>query len=100
MKIPKPYRPSTRHTQLYPGVLFVYSMKCRQSSSYKNFTKNVNFWLLFDPWDKSEKSKTLLRICETCPINLAMIKNVDGVQVTRNSSDERTDRGNNNIPEL
>ena len=32
MKIPKPYCISSRHTQSYLRVSFVYSMKCRQSS--------------------------------------------------------------------
>ena len=50
-------------------VVFVYSMKCRQSSSDNNFTKNIIFWLFIDPWGKKyENSKTLLRICKTCPI--------------------------------
>ena len=33
MKIPKPHCTSTSHSQSYPRVSFVYSMKCRQSSS-------------------------------------------------------------------
>ena len=32
--------------------------------------------------------------------NMATTEDVDWVQVTRNSSDGRTDRGNKNIPEL
>ena len=43
MKIPKPFCTSARHTKSYPKLSFVYSMKCRQSSSENNCTKNVLF---------------------------------------------------------
>ena len=37
IKIPKPHCTSTSHSQSYPRVSFVYSMKCRQSSSDNSF---------------------------------------------------------------
>ena len=67
MKYPKPFI-SKRHSQSFPRVSFAYSMKCRQSTSDNNFTKNVIFWLLIDPCGKHENSKNLLRICKTCAI--------------------------------
>ena len=58
LKIPKPYCKSTRHTQSYPRVSFVYSMKCRQSSCDNNFTKNIIFGPLFTPVAKMKIWKT------------------------------------------
>ena len=65
MKIPKP---CYKEHPTISRVLFVYSMKCRQSSSDNNFTINIICWPLIDPWGKNENSKTLLHICETYPI--------------------------------
>ena len=65
MKIPKPCCTFKRHSQSYPRVPFVCSMKCKQSSNYNNFNKNVIFWPLIGPWGKNENSKTLLHICKT-----------------------------------
>ena len=65
MKIPKP---CYKEHQTISRVLFVYSMKCRQSSSDNNFTINIICWPLIDPWGKNENSKTLLHISKTYPI--------------------------------
>ena len=69
MKIPKPFCTSSRHFQSYPRVSFVYSIKCRQSSSDNNFTKTSFLALtVIDPWGKIENSKPLLGICKIFPI--------------------------------
>ena len=60
MKISKPYCTSTRHTQSYPRVSFVYSMKCRQSSNDKNFTKNVIFLAFILPLGQKWKFQNLI----------------------------------------
>ena len=104
MKIPKP---CYKEHQTISRVLFVYSMKCRQSSSDNNFTINIICWPLIDPWGKNKILKpycTSAKHTQSDPI----IQFGCDFRCRRSSSDKkffgrtygRTDRGNNNIPEL
>ena len=67
------------------SVLFVNSIKWRQSSSDNIFTKNVIFPLI-DHWGVNESSETL-EICKTWQTT----RYVDRIQVTRHSSNGRTE---------
>ena len=97
MKIPKPYCTSTRHSQSYPSVSFVYSMKRRQSFSVNNLI----------PLDKMKIPKPYCSSARHVPLYPRILFGYD-LRCRRSLNDKkflwrtkwRTDRGNNNIPEL
>ena len=77
IKIQIPYCTSTRHTQSYPRVSFVYFSKCRWSLSYKACMTEK----------KNENSRTLLCICKTLPTRSLNIIGYDW-RCRRRSSDK------------
>ena len=56
------------HSQSYPRVSFVYSMKYRQKTSEKKLHQKRQFLALNWFLGQKENYKTLLRICKACPI--------------------------------
>ena len=103
MKIPNPYCTSIRHSQSYPILSFVYSMKCRHSSSDNNFTKTSCFDLWLTP---GAKVKILKPYCASARHAQSdpRIRIGNSLRCRKSSSDQkflgRTDRGNNNIQEI
>ena len=80
MKIPKP---CNKENPTISRVLFVYSMKCRQSSSDTWGIKNENSKKPYCASVKHTQSDPIIQLATTL--------DVDSVQVTRSSSDRHTD---------
>ena len=107
MKFPKHYCTSTRHTKSYRTVSFVYSKKWKQSSSDKNFTKNVNCGPYLTIGAKMKILKPSCASAWHAQLDPRILFDYD-LRCRRSSSDKRwfgrtdgqTDRGNNNIPKL
>ena len=87
MKIPKPCCSSTRHTQSYPRVSFVFSGKCRWSSSDNPYMTKTSFFGHHITQRAKCKFQILTAHLQDIPIHvlqyqLSTLENVDVVQVT------------------